>query len=261
MFQSQLLKHSVMMNEKLNLSWNEFESCTSNTFKDLLSDEDFADVTLVCDEEKQIKAHKVILSSCSPLFRKILKNNPHPHPLIYLNEIKFAELQSVINFVYLGQTEVHQADLEIFMKAGKQLQIKGLTQNYVPKESTTDVKTEMEMPPSVRSNYSDDANTSQYFEAGFSQNEFEIIPHDIPNDIPNENYEVFKKENFDWQKIKINGKFPCDRCGYETTLLNNLKTHIMAKHEGVKFECEQCPKSFANQPNLIRHRRSVHIVV
>ena len=117
-----------------NLSFDQFETTTTNTFKDLLTDEQFTDVTLACADDQQIKAHKVILSSCSPLFRKILKNNPHQHPLIYLNEINFAELQSVINFIYLGQTEVHQADLEVFMKAGKQLQIKGLTQNYVPKE-------------------------------------------------------------------------------------------------------------------------------
>merc|ERR1719186_1853655 len=115
--------------EKVSLSWSEFGSCASNTFIDLLSDQDFTDVTLVCDDDKQIKAHKVILSSCSPLFRRILKNNPHQHPLIYLNGIIFDNLQSVIKFIYLGQTEVEQDDLELFMKAGKELEIKGLFEN------------------------------------------------------------------------------------------------------------------------------------
>merc|ERR1719186_827932 len=121
--------------EKVSLSWSEFESCASSTFIDLLSDQDFTDVTLVCDDDKQIKAHKVILSSCSPLFRRILTNNPHQHPLIYLNGIIFDNLQSVIKFIYLGQTEVEQDDLELFMKAGKDLQIKGLLDTYVSEDN------------------------------------------------------------------------------------------------------------------------------
>ena len=83
------MNYPFIMGEKFNLSWNEFENCASKTVKDLLSDQDFTDVTLVCDEDKQIKAHKVILGSCSSLFANILKSNPHPHPLLYLSGIRF----------------------------------------------------------------------------------------------------------------------------------------------------------------------------
>ena len=47
--------------ESYNLNWAEFTSYTSKTFKDLLHNQDFADVTLVCDDDEAIKAHKVIL--------------------------------------------------------------------------------------------------------------------------------------------------------------------------------------------------------
>ena len=92
--------------EKYNLAWKQFESAASNTLKDLYNDIAFSDVTLVCEDNKQLKTHKVIISSCSPFFKNILKNNPHQHPLIYLKGIKFEQLQSVLKFVYLGQTEV-----------------------------------------------------------------------------------------------------------------------------------------------------------
>ena len=122
------------MDQRLNLRWDEFENCAGNTFRDLMTDEDFADVTLVCDEDRQIRAHKVVLSAVSPFFRKILKRNPHQHPLIYLNGLSFDHLQSMISFIYTGQTEVAEIDLEKFMEASKHLQIKGLVQNNVSKE-------------------------------------------------------------------------------------------------------------------------------
>ena len=114
---------NMNMEEKLSLKWNEFEKCSSQTFKDLLEEKDFTDVTLVTDEEKLIRAHKVILSACSPFFQRILKKNINQNPLIYLHNIRCTELQAIIEFMYLGQTEVLHSDLEKFMKVGRELQI------------------------------------------------------------------------------------------------------------------------------------------
>ena len=118
-----------MFNEKYNLNWNEFGSSTVETFKELLSDEEFTDVTLACDDDKQIKAHKAILCSSSTFFKRILKKNPHQHPLVYLKGINQESLQSIVQFIYLGQTEVAQDNLDIFMTAAKELEIRGLTEN------------------------------------------------------------------------------------------------------------------------------------
>ena len=59
--------------ESYNLNWAEFDSYTSKTFRDLLSSQEYTDVTLVCDDDDVIRAHKVILSACSPFFSRILK--------------------------------------------------------------------------------------------------------------------------------------------------------------------------------------------
>ena len=61
-----------MSTDKFNLSWNDFEHCTRNSFRELINEHEFADVTLVSNDDKQVKAHKVILSSCSPVFKNIL---------------------------------------------------------------------------------------------------------------------------------------------------------------------------------------------
>ena len=80
-----------MSGEKFNLARNEFESYASYTFKELRNDDNFIDVTLACEDGKQIKAHKAILSTSSNVFRNILVNNPHQHPLLYLKGINWIE--------------------------------------------------------------------------------------------------------------------------------------------------------------------------
>jgi len=117
-----------MASEKFCLRWNEFENNISQAFKELRDDKDFFDVTLVCDDE-QIQAHKVILSACSPFFRNVLRRNPHQHPLLYLKGVKYSDLQSVLNFMYHGEVNVAQEELNSFLAVAEELRVKGLTQN------------------------------------------------------------------------------------------------------------------------------------
>jgi len=116
-----------MSSEKFCLKWNDFEANISGAFKELRDDKDFFDVTLACDDD-QINAHKVILSACSPFFRNILRRNPHQHPLLYMKGVSFANLQSVLNFMYHGEVNVAQDDLNNFLSVAEDLRVKGLTQ-------------------------------------------------------------------------------------------------------------------------------------
>jgi len=116
-----------MGSEKFCLRWNDFESNISNAFKELRDDKDFFDVTLACEDE-QIQAHKVILSACSPFFRNILRSNPHQHPLLYMRSVKFTDLQSVLNFMYHGEVNIAQEELNSFLSVAEDLRVKGLTQ-------------------------------------------------------------------------------------------------------------------------------------
>jgi len=117
-----------MGSEKFCLRWNDFESNISAAFRELRDDKDFFDVTLACDDE-QIQAHKVILSACSPFFRNVLRQNPHQHPLLYLKGVRYTDLQSVLNFMYHGEVNVAQEELNTFLAVAEDLKVKGLTQN------------------------------------------------------------------------------------------------------------------------------------
>ena len=110
----------------MTLKWNDFESSAPNTFRQLWNDKNFTDVTLSTADDHQIKVHRVILSSCSELFKHLLVKNPHHNPLIHLKGIEHKYLMMALEFIYLGQCEVSQEDLTRFMNTGKELRISGL---------------------------------------------------------------------------------------------------------------------------------------
>ena len=117
----------MSFSEKFCLKWNEFGATVSESFKDLRSNNDFLDVTLVCDDDQQVQAHKLILSACSPFFLNILQKNPHPHPLLYLKGVKSPQLLSMIEFIYNGEVTVDQQELNQFLEVAQDLKMKGLT--------------------------------------------------------------------------------------------------------------------------------------
>jgi len=123
-----------MSAEKFCLRWNDFEANISSAFRELREDKDFFDVTLACDDD-QIQAHKVILSACSPFFRTVLRRNKHEHPLLYLKGVKYIDLVAVLNFMYHGEVNVAQEELNSFLAVAEDLKVKGLTQNGSDKPS------------------------------------------------------------------------------------------------------------------------------
>ena len=114
-------------NETFCLNWNDFESNISVAFREIREEQDLFDCTLSCGS-RQIQAHKLILSACSPFFKSILRQNPHQHPLLYLKGVKFTDLQAVLDFMYHGKVNVAREDLSSFLAVAEDLQVKGLTE-------------------------------------------------------------------------------------------------------------------------------------
>ena len=112
--------------EKLCLQWNDFSENISSAFGRLRADLDFTDVTLACEDGHQIQAHKFALISSSPLFLELLKNLKHPHPLIYMRGVKSVDLNAILDFVYCGETNVYQKDLDTFLALADEMQLEGL---------------------------------------------------------------------------------------------------------------------------------------
>uniref|UniRef100_A0A8D8S1X5 Broad-complex core protein isoform 6 n=2 Tax=Cacopsylla melanoneura TaxID=428564 RepID=A0A8D8S1X5_9HEMI len=138
------------------LRWNNYQSSITSAFENLRDDEDFIDVTLACDG-KSLKAHRVVLSACSPYFRELLKTTPCKHPVIVLQDVVWEDLHALVEFIYHGQVNVHQKNLTSFLKTAEVLRVSGLTQN------NTDINRESGSPYSkVPSEKSHTDSTSDF---------------------------------------------------------------------------------------------------
>ena len=87
------------MAKKYTLSWQTFSEHLQLMFKDLYQEGRYTDVTLVSDDQTQFKAHKIVLSACSPVFKKIIDCNPSQHTLIYLRGVQSYEVESLLQFM------------------------------------------------------------------------------------------------------------------------------------------------------------------
>ncbi|KAF4521900.1 hypothetical protein B566_EDAN008374 [Ephemera danica] len=120
-------EHSTAMAaDQFCLRWNNFQSNIVTALDSLKSEEDLVDVTLVC-EEHSVKAHKVILSACSPYFRNVFKvstnqENPCQHPVVILKDVSAEDVEALLSFMYQGEVYIGQERLSSFLRTAELLQ-------------------------------------------------------------------------------------------------------------------------------------------
>ena len=119
------------MAEKLCLKWNDFQDNVRTSFGNLRDDTNFTDVTLVCEDGQQFQSHKIILVSSSPFFKNLLTRNMHSHPLIYMRGVKSEDISAIMDFLYQGEANILQDNLDSFLIIAEELQLKGfMRQNF-----------------------------------------------------------------------------------------------------------------------------------
>jgi len=258
----------MQTSEKLCLRWNDFQENVNNAFRHMRDSNDFVDVTLACEDGQQIEAHKVILAASSPFFQKVLKRNNHRHPLIYMRGVKSEELTAIVDFLYLGEANVYEDNLESFLTIAGELQLKGLegTKNQdrsneagqqKPKENhetnhnpevTRTLKTENETsdePIKPENNRLTLPKASVWPEDGLGLDEtIKAMMETSENMI-----QVGKQQ----KRAKI-----CKVCGKEG-YSSDIKRHIEANHvEEVSLPCNLCDKILRTRDALRCHRKSDH---
>jgi len=112
------------------LSLKQFDTHIKSNLKQLQLEKDFSDVTIAC-EDRQIEAHKVIIAGASVVFRNLLKQSLHPHPIIFLRGVKFSDLSRMLDFMYQGEIKIEQTELEDFLTIAQEFKIKGLSEETV----------------------------------------------------------------------------------------------------------------------------------
>ena len=257
------------MSEKLCLQWNDFKENVTSSMGSLRGDSDFADVTLACEDGKQFEAHKVILAASSPFFKNILSKNKHAHPLIYMRGLKSDDLLAMIDFLYSGETNVYQENLDSFLAIAEELQLKGLT------GTASDNEVDQKDFHKQRKVSVD--------EIGFNNSIHTEEPAKTHIEIQREN----GKHNSNAGKVALQSQFSgdlhqlnsqstsmmvktstktssghplyrCMVCGKEDKSYN-LRNHIEMNHlEGVSIPCSLCEKTFRCTKSLAQHKQYSH---
>ena len=263
-----------MSAENLSLKWNDFQENASLTFHNLWQDKNFTDVTLVC-EDGHIEAHKIILSAASQNFRKILNLLNNNHPLIYMRGLNLKELTDIVEFIYNGQLNVPQDDLNSFLKLAEELEVKGLNgiSKYVTESSEdnlskkptysnspefklkdqrlivgNEVITNLQSLSKIKS---EQAHVNKSISS--SMTELDLILKEYPKVTAISTYDAVESK-----MVEENKQWKCLECGKTTQYKSMMKRHVEIHIDGLTYDCNICGKSFSSRSPQQKHISEHH---
>ena len=250
--------------EKLCLQWNDFKENITLSFKALRNDKEFTDVTLACEDGQQIEVHRTVLATSSPFFMELLKTHKHSHPLIYMRGIKSTILVTIMDFLYQGEANVSQDDLDSFLTVAEELKLRGVAGDSQSKEEQ-----QKETHPKSKRSLSK-REYGQHLVPQHEQPNYEIHHYyDLKDDkavaLANTKTSV-ELHDLDGQiksmitKSDISagpGKgllATCNVCGKEGSY-RNMPSHVEANHiTGVPHSCDICGKTSRTRDGLRQHK-------
>ena len=238
------------MTEKFCLKWNDFQTNVSNTFRKLRTSDHFYDVTLVSDDQQQVSAHKVVLSSSSEYFKNVLTSNSHSHPMLCLSGVSKGELQNIMDFIYNGEIQIYQDQLDQFLNIAQRFKLDGLIQGKEENIGTENEHEQFEDKPFQE----DDSNLVAVHDIAKMSKKERIISVHSANF---ENIEELDQKIDEMMERQQDGKYKCLTCGKLQIRKGHMTEHVEIHIDGLSFPCQYCNKTFRSRSVLRDHIRKV----
>ena len=263
--------------EKYTLHWHSYSDHLREALNEMMLSSEFADVTLVTDDKQQIRAHRNILSAASPVFKSILQiDSKYDNPIIFLRGIQYSEMESIMQFIYLGEARFFEERLSEFLTVSKNLEIKELSTGIEMKVENTETNENNGADESI--DIAGAPPHATHEDGGNVESQAQTEPTTANNTAytrVRRTGVVSGDARFQCQdcertfisragllqhtkSIHEDVKYDCDQCDYRATSHSNLTKHIQSIHEGVKFACNQCDQQFTQQSSLTTHIQSQH---
>ena len=244
------------MREKYNLTWHKYSDHLRDMMKAMMTSNAFTDVTLVCEDKLQIKAHKNILSACSPVFDNMLQNDSNTHSTIYLRGIACSDMESLLQFMYYGETTFYEERMSEFLNVARSLEIKELSNAGTGEEE--EYGEDIGQPGNTTE---DKASLDHHINYSQPEQKVSNITHigekfkcqDCDKEFANK-----KSASQHFQSVHILVKFPCNQCNYQASQKVHLKSHIQAKHENLVYVCDLCEYKGKSEHSVYRHKLYNH---
>ena len=200
---------------------------------------------------------QVILSACSNTFKSILKETEAPHPVIVLWDIEARDVSALLDFMYNGQVDMQQDDLERFLIVADRLQVRGLSGEET--ESAEAARTESQTGRWRGGSNSDHVVTLNHqLDTGDLDIKTEVM-EDGNGDFCT--VEEFYDDEVDISPGRSSKSVKCPYCEKVLKYRHNLKGHIQNQHGAGEPEapCPICPdKIFKNSASLRDHMSRKH---
>ena len=251
------------------MKWNDFQENILSGFKDLRNDKEFTDVTLASEDGQRVEAHKVVLTTTSPFFKNLLKSNRHQHPIIYMRAMKSEDLVAIIDFLYRGEANVYQENLDTFLAIAAELQLKGLTgeqefKENEPRDAVPQNRNEAlpQIPQTSKSNGQLPTKPETAF-CSETNGTVPLLKTTVDADLDQLDEQIKSMmdstENFMTRKNGDRHRaYICKVCGKEEEE-SNLKSHIEANHiSNLSHSCDICGKTSRSRNGLRHHKAKVH---
>ena len=256
------------MEDKLCLTWKDFQENLSTSFSRLRESKNFTDVTLVCEDGERIESHKVILAAFSPVFEKLLlQGTVHPHPVIYMRGTKKVDLVAVIDFLYFGEANILQENVDSFLAIAEDLKVKGLQKEMRKEEERA---TTLESQKTTKRT----PKRKEKQEKSSAEVKSELVEYS-PNEIGDGGSTNNSTDQLKMHKAKVNSMleksenhitnesynlqaYSCKECGKEG-VKTNIEKHIEKHHiEGIALPCPFCEKICKSTTALTHHKKTSH---
>ena len=250
------------------LQHSQFLSNFVGSFKELRTDEELFDVTLACEDET-VEAHKVVLSASSPFFRKVLSKTKQDHPFIYLKGVLHQDLLALLDYIYIGETEVPADDINRFIEAARELKIKGLAEEEINNGDKTcgeiiQISCESDLRDMKKEVHEDEKEEEEEVSKDIFSNKSDYKVQGVKNLDEKEQDGKLRLEILKlMEKISeptIGKMWKCKKCGKivkrKFKLERHVETHL--KTQGFVHACLHCDKSHKTRGSLERHIFTAH---
>jgi len=272
------------MDQMFKFTWGPHNQNTKEHFQHLYETHRFSDVTLVTEDQYDLKSHRILLCKSSVIFDKMLNNSLIQNPYIFLRGIKKDEIEKILQFIYMGEVTVKEDKIKEFLSVARDLKIQGIEEegDYSKSQISTieDTISEVTFVPeddpieesiskkidhnsvgpvsdqgknnselSTEFEFKNDVNKSDDNQINLESTDKKDKKNPAQMDVKELNQFITKTSNSNWS---------CNLCDKVLSSKFGMQTHIQAKHNGVKYSCEQCDYQAGQMGQVKLHVRTKH---